>query len=87
MNSKAATAAYQEWLRAAYLYYITPGEETGMCDAQWDARSKEFYAARDQHPAADYPVLHHPNFQGGSLFWLKREEYPREVTQPVGNPS
>ena len=70
---------YIQWLRAAYRYYITPGEDTGMPDGVWDRCSREFYENRDLYPVEQYPVLHRPEFTGGSLFWLKRNEYPEEV--------
>jgi len=70
---------YLRWLRAAYRYYVTPGEDTGMSDYEWDQLSRKFYADKDNYPASDYPVLHHSEFTGGSLFWLKRGEYPEEV--------
>lgn len=70
---------YHKWLRAAYLYYITPGEDTGMHDLTWDAISRELYAARHLLPKETFPVLHHEYFSGGSLFWLGPEGYPSSV--------
>lgn len=67
---------YQRWLRAAYLYYIEPGEDTGMSDAEWDYLSRKFYAERDQMNDPEHAILHREEFQGGSLFWVKRDEYP-----------
>lgn len=73
-------AAYIRWLRAAYLYYVDPnGRYTGMHDLEWDHWSRVFLATRDQYPKDEYPVLHDPRFTGGSIFWLKADEYPQEA--------
>ncbi len=70
---------YLRWLRAAYLYYISAGEDSGMTDAEWDYWSRKFYDERDQLPAEQFPVIHMEDFTGGSLFWLSREKYPDEA--------
>lgn len=67
---------FKRWLKAAYLYYITPGEDPGMSDYQWDMLSKFYFANREILNPFDYGVVHHPDFEGGSLFFLRREEYP-----------
>jgi hypothetical protein len=72
-------ALYIRWLRAAYLYYITPGEDTGVQDYTWDHWSRELFGMRAFLPVAEYPVVHREEFIGGSLFWLKRDEYPAEA--------
>ncbi len=72
---------YLRWLKAAYLYYITPGEDTGMGDSTWDYYAREFYKARDTLPKEEFPVLHHERWDGGSLFFLKKSEYPEEITK------
>lgn len=74
---------YIRWLRAAYLYYISAGEDSGMTDAEWDMWSRHFHAKRADLPADQYPVLHREEFTGGSLFWLKASEYPEEAKRPV----
>lgn len=71
---------YLKWLRAAYIYYITPGEiYPTMTDTMWDQISKEFYQNRDKLSKEEFPVIHRDEFTGGSIFWLKRHEYPEEV--------
>ena len=77
---KKQRSEYIRWLRAAYLYYVdNTGSDTGMHDLAWDAMSRDFFAHRAEYPEAEYPVLHNPNFTGGSLFWLRKEDYPPEV--------
>ncbi|MCK0507970.1 hypothetical protein [Aromatoleum anaerobium] len=67
---------YHRWLRAAYLYYIEPGEDTGMSDAEWDSLSRKYLRERDQMTEPEHAPLHRDEFDGGSLFWLRRGEYP-----------
>ena len=79
MTENKEYKAYLTWLKAAYLYYINYGEDSGMSDAEWDHLSREFYANREQFSPEEYPVLHRSEFIGGSLFWLKKNEYPKEI--------
>ena len=75
--------SYIRWLRAAYLYYIDPnGFDTGMTDGEWDLIAKRLYASRNFLSKEDYPVLHDDRFTGGSIFWLKKEDYPPEAKEP-----
>jgi len=74
---------YIRWLRAAYLYYISAGEDSGMSDAEWDHWSRTLFASRGELPAETFPVLHRKEFTGGSVFWLKASEYPEEAKRPV----
>lgn len=86
---------YNRWLRAAYLYYIEPGEDTGMSDAEWDYLSRKFYAARDQMSAPEHAVLHHEISMGAvysgssgastrrALFHQRPSSGTREGRQPV----
>ena len=69
---------YIRWLTAAYRYYIGHGD-TDMCDAEWDKHSRDFFKNKDKYPVEKYPVLHNPNFTGGSLFWLRPDQYPDEA--------
>jgi len=70
---------YLKWLKAAYIYYHGDGEDTGMSDAEWDYWSREFYKNRDSLPIEAYPVIHREEFEGASLFWLKKSDYPNEL--------
>lgn len=74
------SAKYDRWLRAAYLYYIdTEGADTGMHDIEWDAIGRELYAVRSKLPADQFPVLHDERYSGGSLFWLRKDQYPAHI--------
>lgn len=53
-----------------------PGEDTGMSDGEWDTLAHIFYLKRDAFPGPDYAILHHPDWAGGSLFFLKRDDCP-----------
>lgn len=70
------TNTYRRWLKAAYLYYRRPGEDTGMDDYTWDHFARELYKNRTDFPPADFPVLHDPRWEGGSLYWMKESDYP-----------
>ena len=82
-NPSLTKTQYLRWMRAAYLYYIsTTGEDSGMTDGEWDLIARRLYAMRDILPKEEYPVLHDERFTGGSIFWLKKEDYPQEVREP-----
>lgn len=76
---------YQRWLRASYLYYIQPGAYPGMPDCEWDALSRKFYAERQAMTLPEHAPIHRPEFTGGSLFWLRANEYPASIIQPLIN--
>ena len=82
MKTKDQRAAYLKWLRAAYLYYIVPGGESEMHDLEWDALGRKLFLIRDHLDPQMYPVLFSPKYEGGSLFWLRAQDYPEEVKQP-----
>jgi hypothetical protein len=68
--------SYNEWLRAAYRYYHQPDQPALVTDPVWELQSRNWYERRNQLPVEDFPILHDPRFTGGSLYWLKPEEYP-----------
>ena len=72
-------ATYIKWLRAAYIYYIKPGDDPGMTDTEWDSISRALYRARGEIQEELFPVVYRNEFTGGSIFWLKRGEYPEEA--------
>ena len=61
---------YKKWLKNAYEYYHGDGF-VDMHDTVWDQLAIEF--SKESHK---YKELKDRNYEGGSLFWLKREEYP-----------
>lgn len=60
---------YKEWLQAAYDYYWGHGSD--VPDGVWD-----FYARQWAAEADKYDELRGKGYEGGSLFWLKKHEYP-----------
>lgn len=68
---------YINWLKQAYLYYFL--DDNTMSDSEWDYWSRMFYANRGELLRETFPVVHREEFTGGSLFWLKKDEYPKEV--------
>lgn len=71
--------SYIEWLKAAYRYYHQPDKPALVADHVWDQQSRSWYGQRNQLPIDDFSILHDPRFTGGSLYWLKPEEYPQQV--------
>lgn len=69
--------ARTRWLQAARLYYLEPGEDTGMDDYTWDHLGRVLFANRERLPSC--PVLNEPSYQGGSLFWVKRDLYAQAL--------
>ena len=61
---------YRRWLSNAFEYYLGDGF-VDMSDAEWDVLAHEFAKNSEE-----YDELRGRNYEGGSLFWLKREEYP-----------
>lgn len=61
---------YVSWLRNAYAYYHGGGRTT-MENSVWDRFATEF-AMTSEH----YDELRGKSYDGGSLAWLKREDYP-----------
>ena len=57
-----------KWLAAAKVYYLSPGDDSGMSDHQWDALGRHLFSNRDKLPLC--PILNEPSYQGGSLFWV-----------------
>lgn len=82
MSKSLKMDQYNRWLRAAYIYYIKAGEDTGMSDAEWDSLSRKFYSERHQMTEPEFAIIHRKEFTGGSLFWLSRDEYPKEIIYP-----
>jgi hypothetical protein len=61
---------YKNWLRNAYEYYWGEGYTT-MTDHEWDALARQF-AERSE----EFDELRGRDYDGGSLFWMKRGDYP-----------
>lgn len=79
-------ATYKAWLRAAFLYYLQPGENTGMSDAYWDSLGRALYENREQLGKENFPILFSEGWNGGSLFFLNFDDYPEDVkTKPYAN--
>jgi hypothetical protein len=68
-----------DWLRAAQTYYLSPGDDTGMSDREWDAAAMLLFDNRDVFPLC--PVLNDPEYRGGSLFWVKKKMYEQALAQ------
>lgn len=66
---------YNKWLRAAYAYYLLPGEDTGMSDYEWDVMARRISILNKQIPYKELPS----DYDGGSLFFLKKENYPEHI--------
>lgn len=67
----------QRWLVSARIYYLYPGDDTGMSDHQWDIVAKKLYEKRALFPECS--ILNDPSYKGGSLFWVKRQSYEEEL--------
>lgn len=65
----------KKWLKAAYTYYLEPGDDTGMSDLEWDATARLLYSHKDEMPWC--PVLSDPTYEGGSLFWATSVLYDK----------
>lgn len=72
---------YINWLTQAYKYYFLDDAE--MSDSEWDYWSRQFYANRGESLKDIFPIIHREEFTGASLFWLKSEEYPKEVLDKI----
>lgn len=73
MTDNDLIAKRNKWLTAAKIYYLSPGDDSGMSDHEWDRLGRELYAAKDEMPWC--PVLNHPDYTGGSLFWVTFKMY------------
>lgn len=72
-NIKISEQDYHRWLRAAYIYYYHPEDDSGMSDSEWD------YIGRSLIPE-EWPELKGTGYiPGQSLFWLKKEKYPENI--------
>ena len=81
-RQKVMKSPYWVWLRAAYLYYLHAGENTVMDDTEWTTMAQIYYRNKANYPEKDYPIIHHPDFNGSSLYFLKEEDYPESVRNP-----
>jgi len=63
----------KRWLEAAYIYYLSPGDDTGMSDGTWDMLGAVLYINKDRFPTC--PILNAPDYTGGSLYWVKRDVF------------
>ncbi len=63
----------QKWLEAARIYYLLPGDDTGVSDHEWDRNASILYSNRDKFP--DCKILNDETYTGGSLYWVKRQMY------------
>lgn len=72
------------WIKAARIYYLLPGDDTGMEDHHWDHYGRLLY--KDRHLFPECPILHDPAYEGGSLYWVKRDMYDESLklyTPPI----
>ncbi len=67
----------QTWLKAAEVYYLSAGEDSGMHDLAWDALGRLLFETRDQFPLC--PILNDPRYDGGSLFWVTKPMYEKAM--------
>lgn len=67
----------QLWLVSARIYYLYPGDDTGMSDHQWDAAARKLFEKKALFPECS--ILNDPSYQGGSLYWVKRATYEEEL--------
>lgn len=65
------------WLKAAQVYYLSPGDDSGVSDYEWDYLGRELYKVKHLFPLC--PILNNPNYEGGSLFWVKRDMYSQAL--------
>lgn len=72
---------YINWLTQAHKYYFL--DDADMLDIEWDYWSRMFFANRGELLKEVFPIIHRDEFTGASLFWLKREEYPKEVIDKI----
>lgn len=63
----------QQWLTAAQTYYLGHGDFTGMTDETWDQVGRLLFEQRHTMPWC--PILNHPGYTGGSLYWVRPELY------------
>lgn len=67
------------WLRAARTYYLHPEEDSGVSDAEWDHLGRVLF--EDRQKVAHCPILNHPDYAGGSLFWVSETLYADALTR------
>lgn len=70
-----------QWLKAAKIYYLQPGDDTGLSDQAWDSLARELYRNRRVFP--DCKILNNPEYNGGSLFWVKAPQYQEALSQYI----
>ena len=68
---------YINWLTQAYKYYLL--DDADWSDGEWEYWARQFYANRGELLKEDFPIIHQEEFTGASLFWLRKDEYPKEV--------
>lgn len=68
-----------KWLISARIYYLYPGDDSGMSDHEWDQVARHLFNKRDLF--ADCKILNDPTYQGGSLYWVKRDMYEEELNK------
>lgn len=78
-------AARLRWLQAAHVYYLSPGDDSGMSDHEWDHIGRELYARRKELPGC--PVLNDSSYPGGSIYWVTYGLYEEALkANPLRNP-
>lgn len=69
----------QQWLKAAMIYYLQPGDDTGLSDYEWDVLGRDLYMNRHLFP--ECKILNDPEYDGGSLFWVKIPQYQEALSK------
>lgn len=67
----------RKWLTAAEAYYLSPGDDTGMTDHEWDRLARELYNNRALLPQCH--ILNDADYKGGSLYWVKSIDYAKAL--------
>lgn len=79
---RATEELRRRWIEAARIYYLSPGDDSGMTDSQWDAAARVLY--RNRHLFPHCPILSDPEYAGGSLFWVRRGVYEAALAARSG---
>lgn len=85
MKKELLLEYYDQWLLNAFLYYHTDTtmHQSSMDDGTWDAFARE-YAELAKKPRAGASLVElrkYPQYEGGSLFFLPKEEYKRVLSK------
>lgn len=68
-------SAYKNWLLAAYIYYLKPGEDPRMSDFEWTQRAYYYGLNRAKFQEDEFYIIRDLDFDGSSLYYLTEDDY------------